>query len=573
MIDGVVKGTTDATREMRRHAEARLESLRSERTSWWTHWREVGEFILPRRSRWLITPNQQRGMPINTRIINGCATRSAQTLASGLMSGVTSPSRPWFKLSLPGEDLDDGSPAKVWLDEVTKRMTHVMADSNYYTAKATQYLDLAVFGTAPMIIYEDYEDVIRCFNPVCGEYFLANGPRLSTDTLAREFTYSVSQVVREFGLENCSDAVSGAFKNGGGSLKQEVIIGHVIEPNDTRVGGALVPKQFPYRETFWEVGSSQQFILRARGFHESPFSAPRWDVAGNDAYGRSPGMEALGESKQLQIEEVRKAEAIDKGVRPPMIADVQLKNEPASLLPGGVTYIATGPQGVGFKPSFEVNPQFVNFLIQDIQAVEQRIKEAFFVPLFLMISDADKDMTAYEVAQRREEKLVQLGPVLERNENEGLDPDIDRIFAIMNRAKLFPPPPAEIQNAHIKVEYVSMMAAAQRAASTTAIEQLAAFAGNLAGAAHDVLDNIDTDEMIEEYADALGVPAKIIRATQEVMKLRAARQQQTQQQAMMQQGMAAVQGAQTLSQTPVGGGQTALSMMLGTGGEPQGAAA
>jgi hypothetical protein len=177
------------------------------------------------------------------------------------------------------------------------------------------------------------------------------------------------------------------------------------------------------------------------------------------------------------------------------------------------------------------------------------------------------------VAQRREEKLVQLGPVLERNENEGLDPDIDRIFAIMNRAKLFPPPPAEIQNAHIKVEYVSMMAAAQRAASTTAIEQLAAFAGNLAGAAHDVLDNIDTDEMIEEYADALGVPAKIIRATQEVMKLRAARQQQTQQQAMMQQGMAAVQGAQTLSQTPVGGGQTALSMMLGTGGEPQGAAA
>ena len=51
-------------------------------------------------------------------------------------------------------------------------------------------------------------------------------------------------------------------------------------------------------------------------------------------------MDALGDIKQLQLEQKRKAQAIDKNVNPPMIADPSMKNEPASLLPGAVTSMA-----------------------------------------------------------------------------------------------------------------------------------------------------------------------------------------------------------------------------------------
>jgi hypothetical protein len=154
-------------------------------------------------------------------------------------------------------------------------------------------------------------------------------------------------------------------------------------------------------------------------------------------------MDALGDIKQLQQEQKRKAQAIDKMVNPPMIADVQLKNQPASLLPGGVTYV-TGQNNVGFKPVYEVRPQIAE-MQQDIAEVQNRIRSVFFNDLFMMISQLQTVRTATEIDARREEKLIMLGPVLERSQNEFMDVAIERVFAIMLRAKLFPPPPPNIQ--------------------------------------------------------------------------------------------------------------------------------
>lgn len=317
----------------------------------------------------------------------------------------------------------------------------------------------------------------------------------------------------------------------------------------------------PWREVYWELGSGSNYLLRTRGFHEKPFIAPRWDIVGNDAYGRSPGMDALGDVKMLQVEQKRKAQAIDKHVNPPMLADVSLRNEPASMIPGGVTYVSNN-NGVGFKPIYEIKPDFQG-LAADIKEVQERVKVTFFNDLFMMISQLDTVRTATEIDARKEEKLIQLGPVLERFENEALDPAINCTFDIMLRNGLLPPVPQELSGQKIKVEYISMLAEAQKAASTAGIERLAGFVGNMAAAKPEVLDNIDFDEAIEEYADMLGVSPKIIVSLAKVQQIRAARNQQMQQQQTLQNSVAAAQGAQTLSQTDVGGGVNALQKMIG----------
>jgi hypothetical protein len=281
-------------------------------------------------------------------------------------------------------------------------------------------------------------------------------------------------------------------------------------------------------------------------------------------------MDALGCVKQLQLEQRRKAQAIDKVVNPPLKAHVSMKNQPAIMMPGGVTYVTDmSAANSGIAPVYEVKPQLQEML-EDIQDVRELIGKMFFTDLWQMLANETKDMTAFEVAQRKEEKLIVLGPVIERNENEGLDPDLDRIFAIMNRRGMIPPAPPEIHGFPLQVQYVSMLAQAQRAASTGAMEQVVAFVGRLLAADPSAIDNIDIDESIDEYADMMGVSPKIIRATKAVMQIRAARQQAQQQQQAMQQTMAGVQGAQTLSQTPVGQGGTALDAMLGLGGGGQG---
>ena len=556
------KGTPETMR-LREHCDQLLIGMKTDRFSWWTHWRELADYILPRRYKWLITPNQgNRGSPINQRIIDNTGTIAVRVLAAGMMSGITSPGRPWFKLATNSDELNDNSNVKLWLAECERRMETVFAESNFYTSLATIYGDLGVFGTGVMIIYQDYDDVIRCFNSCAGEYFLQNDDRQDVSVMGREFVLTVKQVAAQFGLENCSETVQGAIKSGGAMLTREIIIGHLIEPNDDLVPGAPGIKGMPWREVYWERGTGQNTLLRVRGFYEKPFIAPRWDIVGNDAYGRSPGMDALGDIKMLQVEQKRKAQAIDKHVNPPMIADVSLKNEPASMLPGGVTYVNGTGGAIGFKPAYEIAPDFSG-LVEDIKEVQERIKRTFFNDLFMMISQLDTVRTATEIDARKEEKLIQLGPVLERFENEALDPAITCTFDIMLRGGLFPPVPRELSGQKIKVQYISMLAEAQKAASTTAIERLFGLVGNVSAAVPEALDNIDFDEAIDEYADMLGVSPKIIRATQKVMAIRDQRNQQMQQQTAIQNSVAAAQGAETLSKTDVGGGVNALTRMLG----------
>lgn len=552
---------------LRQHLDAVMGGLRSDRLSWWAHWAQLSENYLPRRYKWFVTPNQfNRGSQMNMSIVDETGVIAARTLAAGLVTGLTSPTRPWFRLGLHDFDAAEGSPARIWLDEVQKRMLRVFAGSNFYQSIGTLYHDNVIFGSADMLIYEDPEQVVRCYNPCLGEFFFASNNRLVVDSQYREFTLTTKQVVDEFQLENCSDSVAQSYRSGGASRVREVVIAHAIEPN-TRLWQdgvtpmrAAVPAHFAYRECYWESGSQGQSLLRCMGYHEKPFVGLRWDVTSNDSYGRSPGMDGLPAVRQLQIEQRRKAEAIDKLVRPPMVAGVSMKNEPASILPGAVTYVAD-VTGAGFKPAYQVDPRLAE-MVEDIKEVQARVNAIFYVDLFMMISQLDTVRTATEIDARREEKLVMLGPVIERTENECLDVIINRVYAIMSRRGLLPEAPAEIAGQELSIQYISMLAEAQRVASTAAIERLFNMVGYAAGVNPAVLDNVNFDEAIEQYAEALGVSPKILHSAKEVAQLRMQRAAQQQMQQAAEGAMAATEGAKTLSETDVGGGQNALQAML-----------
>lgn len=539
--------------------------MKVDRYSFWTHWRELADYILPRRYKWLVTPNQAwRGSPINGNILDSTATIAARTCASGMMAGMTSPTRPWFKLRVSGYSNGDAShPVSLWLASCESRLGTVFSSSNFYNCAAVVFLDLTVFGTAAMLMYEDYEDVIRCYNPCLGEYFLQNDKRMQVGVFGREFVRTVPQIVEEYGEENCPETICQAYKRGGAALSTEYVIRHLIEPN---VGESPVPKKFPFREIYWLLGSSEDeggkpSCLRIKGFNEMPGMFPRWDIYANDAYGRSPGMDALPDTKQLQLETKRKAQAIDKMVNPPLLADIQLKNQPASLLPGGITYVS-GQNNIGMKPVFSVVPP-IQELMEDIKEVQARIKDIFFNNLFMMISQLQTVRTATEIDARKEEQLVQLGPVIERFENEFLSPAITRVFNIMNRGGLLPEPPPEIAGAPIEIEYVSMLAEAQKAVATSSIERVMQIAGNLAAVKPDVLDVINFDVALDTYATLLGTTPKMIRSPEEVVAIREAQAEAAKQQQAVEMAPAAVQGAKVLSQTEVGGGQNALQAAMG----------
>lgn len=571
--------------EFRDHLEPRLTMMRNWRLSWWQHWALLAEFILPRRYHWLIVPNtMSRGYAINQHIVDPTGTQAMRVCASGLMSGLTSPSRPWMKLGARGNPTLDNA-ALLWFDEVEKRLYEVFAGSNFYDSLAQMYEDLVVFGTSPLLIYEDASDVIRCQNPCAGEYFLAVGPSFRVESFYRLFTYTIAQIVENFGLENCPPDVQEMWESKGASLETERIIAHAVEPNfpiANRGGGPEINPlkgRYTYREVYWVWGGAGDEPLSLKGFHEAPFIAPRWAITSNDPYGRSPGMDALPDIMQLQVQTQRKAEAIEKQVRPPLLASIELKNEPSSILPGHVTYVSQLDAGKGMRPIYQVQPD-LQYMTQDLKEIQARIQRGFFNDLFLMLQAQGSDrMTAYEVAARQQEKLQVLGPVIERFQNEGLSPAIKRTFAIMARKKLLPPLPPSLKGVTLQIEYISILALAQRAASTASIERVLATAGSMVAAGKfdprfaAVTENIDPDATIREYGDLLTVPHKIFTSPEALAQLReakakaaAAQNQAAQSQQVAAEARAAVEGAKTMSETDVGGGSNMLQSILGGAG-------
>jgi hypothetical protein len=319
----------------------------------------------------------------------------------------------------------------------------------------------------------------------------------------------------------------------------------------------------PWRSVYYELGGDPMKPLRESGYKEFPALCPRWDVAGGDVYGNSPGMEALGDIKQLQQEQLRKSQGIDYMSNPPLQVPAALKNREVERLPGGITYYDANQGTQGVKTMFDVRLD-LNHLLADIQDVRERVRGSFYADLFLMLANAqDTRMTATEVAERHEEKMLMLGPVLERLHDELLDPLVSRTFNRMIEANLVPPAPQELHGQQVNVELVSMLAQAQRAIATNGVDRFVNNLGAIAQFKPEVLDKFDQDIWADRYSDMLGVDPELVVASDKVALVR---QQRAQAQAQQQEAAMAEQKASTaqkLGNTPTqGGGSTALDDVI-----------
>jgi hypothetical protein len=537
--------------------ERRLATLKQERASWLGHWQDLAQYVLPRAGRWLST-STNRGDRINDKIFNNTPTFALRTLVSGMMAGITSPARPWFRLAAPDPELMEVAGVRWWLHDTERRMRVVFNRSNTYNALSAVYEELALFGTAALVVEPDPIDLLRCYPLTAGEYMIGTSGRMTVDTIYRELRMTVGQLVDRFDEDNCSTTVRQHYMRGEVDVWIDVI--HAIEPNRKREYTKSDKRNKAWRSVYFEAGNDPDRLLSDSGYDDFPAMCPRWYLSGTDVYGRSPGMDVLGDVKALMVLERRKAQGIDKMTNPPMVGPASLKNAVVNLLPGGLTYVDGQTRDV-FRPAYQINLP-LNDLSAEIQRHEQRIERGLYADLFLMISQEEDVRTATEIRVRQEEKLLVLGPMLERLQVELLDPLIDRTFKLMLQAGQIPEPPPELQGADLKVEYISLLAQSQQAIATGAIERIAGFVGNLAGANPEVLDKVDFDQCVDEYGEALGVPPRIIRSDEAVAQLRQGRQQQQQALQQGQAAMTAAQGAQVLSQTDTRS-DNALTRMLG----------
>jgi hypothetical protein len=576
----------------------KLERMRGQmelaRVSFDSHWRELGEYFSPQRIRFYSQGRTDRGKKSQGRIIDSTGQQSLRTLVSGLMTGISSPARPWIRLTVSDPFLAEQGDVRAWLDEVTRIILWILSRSNFYQQIPILYGDVGLFGTGAVFIEEDFSRVIFCSTFPMGSYWLGNDSMGRVRVFYRRDQMTVRQIVEEFGRgggrrrevdwSNISTHVRNLWEQS--QFEALIEIYHFILPSEDLFlgedfernlglegkkyvsvyyesgGGSGIESSYTGTSSFWADGGK---ILSMSGYDYFPILASRWSVASlDDVYGtESPGMISLGDNKQLQQEQIRKAEGIDKKLRPPMVGDAELRRSKVSLLPGGVTYVPERPGTSGFKPSFQIQDFSLRELLEDIQDIRARIEEAFYVNIFLaLINDRRQQRsTAREVEEISQEKLSTLGAVLERFNTEVFDPLVDIVFSIAFRQGLIPRPPEILENEDLRVEYVSVMSQAQKLVGLSGIERFMGFVGQLAAANPSVVDKVDFDQAVDEYGEITSVPARIIISDEKVARMREDRNRQIAAGRQIEQVAAGAGVAKDLSQTDLGS-DNALNRIL-----------
>jgi hypothetical protein len=564
-----------------------LEILRGEMelefSSFRKTWSDLSKFVIPRRSRFFVE-DVNKGDYRNDSIIDSTATMALRTLRSGMMAGITSPARPWFKLGLGFSFDQKSTAAQEWLSNVTKMMSTVFLKSNLYNVLPILYGDIGTFGTGCLFMEEDMDEVIRFYSFPVGSYKIANDAKLRVQVFSREFEMTVRQIIEKFGKgadgeidwTNISDKVKSLYE--AKTYEKRITIAHVIKPNDEYNPERLESKFKKYISVYYERGAGNATttsfgsnstgndgkFLSERGYDYFPVLAPRWETTGEDVYGTNcPALVALGDIKQLQYGEKKLAQAIEKMINPPMVGATSLKQQNASIIAGDITYVDDVQGQRGFRPAHEVNFNIAPMENKQEQ-VRLRIKKAFFEDLFLMLANSTRrEITAREIDERHEEKLLALGPVLEQLNQDLLDPLIDNTFTIMDRQGLIPEPPEEIAGQELEVQYISVMAQAQKLADVSKIEKLTGFVGQLAALEPEALDKLSTDVIIDKYAEMIGIEPALIKTEEMVEELRQARLEAQQQQANMQNIGATVDAAKNLSETSTQEGNVLSDLING----------
>ena len=180
---------------------------------WEYHFKELSEFLLPRRYSSLYPSKEGQAVDgskwVSSNIVDGVATRALQRAAAGMHGALTSPARLWFRLKFSGLSAgeEESQPDRKMLDNLELDVADVLSRSNFYSVMPSLYEDILCFGSGCFLVFEGDKDLLRFqFCPV-GEFRVEQDVRRRVSNFCRSISMTAEQLVEEFGEANCSQTV------------------------------------------------------------------------------------------------------------------------------------------------------------------------------------------------------------------------------------------------------------------------------------------------------------------------------------------------------------------------------
>ncbi len=493
-------------------------------------WTEIQQNLIPRRTGFEVDV-PDKGKRHDDKIYDGTPTSALNLWAQGTQGYLLSPSFKWAQIRPVYEDLiKRNRDVRLWSQRSDAIIFSLLGRSNFYKEMHEYLLDGGSFGTATMYIYEDIASRRLWFSVRHPrEIYIAENDDGIIDTIFRLFEMSYRNMITSFGGDDLHKDIR---KRAEGSEKYETsLVLHVVKPNEKfdPDKADAAGKKF----SSWYVDYANDVVIRKGGFHENPYGVWRMAKNSDEYYGRGPGWDALADCKSLHQYSKTNTTAAEMFANPAL----DIPDERRGLVmyrPGGRSYYEETDRQVRLLPT---TPGYHIAMDREDQK-RTAIERAYMVPFFLMMANAEKEMTATEIRNRLEEKAIVLGPMITGLNHDLLDPLFDRIFGIAYRAGWLPPAPPILLQAggELEIDYMGPLSQAQRRHFQS--EPYRASLVDLAGVAQfspTVTDNFNWDFVAKEVARANGWAEEGIHSDRVVAEVRQLRQQMQQQQQQQEQ--------------------------------------
>lgn len=518
----------------------RYEILKSDRILWEPFFRDVRDYIRPRKQQ-IDSSHHISAERHTNKMFDSSAPEASRIMAMSMQQALVPQSTVWFGLSIPsGHELyalNREPSVKRWFHDVTESMFYSMHESNFYTAIGESFLDFTSFGTINLLL-EENDAPEKNFGGLAftsiptGQFVFSEDKRGKPDTVFWEYIFTARQAKQMFGSKRLPDSIKKAVKE---SPDSKFTFVRVVLPSEDYRANSVDSKDKKYAAL--DIHYDSKTVVRTSGFDELPYVIGRFEKASGELWGRSPADIAMPDIKTLNKIRELELKGLAMAVHPPLIAPDQGIIGTFRMTPSAINY-SREPERfkfLRFEGRIDLSSLKANELKKSIRGIF--LADQLVLPEKL-------NMTAEEVATVREQIQNLLGPTVARFESEVLTPLILRSFGLLNRAGALPPAPPELAELdEIEVSYVGQMAKNQKIQDVTAIQRWLGVAANMAGFAPEVLDNINVDEALQIIGDRMAVPAAVMRSEEEVAQLRADRQEKMAMQEQLAQASQVAEGA------------------------------
>ena len=519
----------------------RLSSMEGEREAWETLWQDISDYILPRKSS--INTVEPQGNNRMYRVHDTTAIRANEKFASGIYGYLTPPDKPWFALEAENADIQAIPEVRDWFATVNRRIRRTLVQSNFPEQIHETYLQLGAFNTACMYLEEGIEKPLIFTDIPCSKYFIQENPEGYVDTVYRKFDLTCKQAVQKFGEENLPYQIVEKYKSKVKTdFNSKFQFVHAVEPRDNYDDKKMDNLNMPVA-SYW-VCIDFNYLIGESGYMEMPYFCVRYSKSNVEVYGRGAGTAHLSDVKQINQMEKTIMKQAEKLVDPPIMMPMDsVSNYRFRTAPNAINYYkATDPRN---KPE----PFFINStgnMVYGEEKLEQKrnvIREAWHNDFFQAITNVDHQMTATEVLERVEEKIVLFSPIMARLQTELYQPMLERCFNILYRRQELPPlPEALMIDPRFKISYFGKISQAMKMIENKATLQTLEQVIPMAEIKPEILDLYDFDKIGRAMSLNNGMPVDFLNDEKEIEMIR---QQRAQQQMLAQQAELAQMNSQT----------------------------